>query len=99
MNSHRDKQLNTFQLNGNQAEIRHARINDPHLDVILRTINPTISVRHLNVSFNEITDYGAKLLAAFLKVFLNKFSYNNNNNNNNANANFLFNRMMLYYLV
>ncbi|KAJ1564636.1 Leucine-rich repeat-containing protein 34 [Nowakowskiella sp. JEL0078] len=60
-----------FRLNGNSDELRYTRLNDDYLEIILIPLGPSPSagfsyLKLLDVSYNEIGNNGAILLAKFI---------------------------------
>ncbi|KAJ3039897.1 hypothetical protein HDV00_011680 [Rhizophlyctis rosea] len=56
-----------FKLNGNSTELRHTRISDDYLEILLTPMRGGGFLRMLDLSYNEIGDKGAKLLGDLLK--------------------------------
>ncbi len=57
-------------MNGNHPERRENRLTDEYIDVIIKPMMGLDFLKKLDLSFNEIGDKGAKLIAQFLQVSL-----------------------------
>ena len=64
--------IDTFDLKGNYPSMRKRKIDNDDVEVIYKMLHLNVFITSLDLSYNSITDRGARTLAELIKVLKEK---------------------------